>query len=1147
MTHPDGQYSVALTGPAVAAAGGYSTQLSPTSAYGVGYPVLSLDEAGLQRQEWLDGFGRIIEVDEPPSGQSLQIGAPAAGGTASVSLAGAEEYSGAGAATAGTISLAIEGADAYITTDPCEEEGDQNSCPQTIYDYGTISVTVNGFTAVANYGNGNAQAVAANVAAALNVASSPVTATVNGLVVTLMAKATGSCSNYSISYSSATSDPTDFNGASFGAAFYCSPALTAKCSTLIGGSSALPGAYDSGLVWITVNGTVISVPYQQGSDAPGLAGQLAGAVNSGGYPFTAAATGATLQLTASETGVGSNYSLSAGSATSLPSTFALPSFSASVSGPTFIGGADAIPSTTMANSVPTLYTYDAANNLTQVVQGVQTRTFTYDGIGRRTSANTPEKGTENYYYTTSQGSFCSGDPSKVCRIKDARNVTTTFTYDSMNRLTGKSYSDTTSPVTFSYDQGAFAVGRLSGTKSGTETESYQYDQIGRVTQVSKTFGGTIFKTGYAYNVGGEITSLTYPSGRQVQQSFDAVGNLCEIAPQTNGCGSAPSPYATGLSYDGAGNPLGFKYGNNVVAFFSYSPLRSQLASVSYTQGPQTFFSLKYSYAQDSTNCPTGSKGNNGNIQCITDNVENGRSAAYSYDTLGRLATAQTEGSAAFPQWGYSWNYDQYGNRTAQNVTAGQGFTSLLSFGAGAKTNQPDGMCFDASGNLLAKSASPCPPAFPTYSYDAENRLTSYGGATQYAYDAQSIRLQKTTDGTTTNYIESQGLDLAEYPSGAMATAPTKEYIYIGSSLLATITGGTTTYSHADHLSVRVNTDGTVGSPTFGQVVGAQGHFPFGEAWYSSNTTTKFIFTGYERDAESGLDYALARYYDSSMGRFCSADPLEGTPGDPQSWNRYAYVRNNPVNITDPSGESWLSWFVDAVIGLIAVLSIPFTGGGSIIMDFESGDIAAAVTTISTSAATAAPGVGMMYGFGQVGSAYGAGGMGASSFAGGQQAPKGYIPCPPVLFTIKAPAPGQAKTSKGGAAGIPNVKAPGNVAYNPSDYGLSTADAHALDRSNTPILFSPDWSTAQIPNRNGGYSKPAPTRGMPQVPTGLPVSQDTTLQGRDTLGGVGKYGNSPNTIDMYGYGRANAQRATRDVMTTVYLPAKSGANCPQGNR
>jgi RHS repeat-associated protein len=62
-----------------------------------------------------------------------------------------------------------------------------------------------------------------------------------------------------------------------------------------------------------------------------------------------------------------------------------------------------------------------------------------------------------------------------------------------------------------------------------------------------------------------------------------------------------------------------------------------------------------------------------------------------------------------------------------------------------------------------------------------------------------------------------------------------------------------------------------------------------------------MFTTYERDAESGNDYAMARYDVNRLGRFASPDPLAGSAGDPQSLNRYAYVRDDPVSLVDPLG------------------------------------------------------------------------------------------------------------------------------------------------------------------------------------------------------------------------------------------------------
>jgi RHS repeat-associated protein len=81
----------------------------------------------------------------------------------------------------------------------------------------------------------------------------------------------------------------------------------------------------------------------------------------------------------------------------------------------------------------------------------------------------------------------------------------------------------------------------------------------------------------------------------------------------------------------------------------------------------------------------------------------------------------------------------------------------------------------------------------------------------------------------------------------------------------------------------------------------QAYYPYGDEAYSQTFDPGYKFTGYERDTETELDYAFARYYNYRLGRFMSADPAGGDLSDPQSENRYAYVRNNPTNMTDPSG------------------------------------------------------------------------------------------------------------------------------------------------------------------------------------------------------------------------------------------------------
>jgi RHS repeat-associated protein len=120
------------------------------------------------------------------------------------------------------------------------------------------------------------------------------------------------------------------------------------------------------------------------------------------------------------------------------------------------------------------------------------------------------------------------------------------------------------------------------------------------------------------------------------------------------------------------------------------------------------------------------------------------------------------------------------------------------------------------------------------------------------------------------------------------------------------------YYHLDALgSVRAVTDQS------GAVVRTSDYRPFGEGENPAAGTDPTRFTGKERDAESGLDYFGARYYASRTGRFTTVDPLlplDAALRDPQLWNRYAYVRNNPLRYTDPDGRC--IW--DLCIGEIAV-------------------------------------------------------------------------------------------------------------------------------------------------------------------------------------------------------------------------------------
>jgi RHS repeat-associated protein len=235
-----------------------------------------------------------------------------------------------------------------------------------------------------------------------------------------------------------------------------------------------------------------------------------------------------------------------------------------------------------------------------------------------------------------------------------------------------------------------------------------------------------------------------------------------------------------------------------------------------------------------------------------------------------------------------YGYDSFGN-ILQNGSFNSSYTA---------NNQMFGYIYDAAGDLLSNG-------FNTMTWDAENRITSAGGAT-YIYDAEGNRVEKQGVGVT-DTIYFGGRPLARYTAGAWT-----DMVYGPNGLIAEVPGNETaqpSYRLLDYLGTLV---GTVASN--GILTNPLDYTPFGQV-FSGSTNDPFKFTGLERDQESGLDHTQFRQYSSTMGRFMSPDPYNGSIdfGNPQSLNRYAYVGNNPLGYTDPSGLSWCSfidWLID---------------------------------------------------------------------------------------------------------------------------------------------------------------------------------------------------------------------------------------------
>jgi RHS repeat-associated protein len=322
--------------------------------------------------------------------------------------------------------------------------------------------------------------------------------------------------------------------------------------------------------------------------------------------------------------------------------------------------------------------------------------------------------------------------------------------------------------------------------------------------------------------------------------------------------------------------------------------------------------------------------------------------SFQYDTLNRLVAAQNTAttpasgqfanSAQYAGYFVCWSYDAFGNRTSQSMstTPCSGNPTPASWAHYNQNNQmtstsqaPGGVGYDPSGDVTYDGQN-------QYLYDAEGRLCAVASTpvpsmtvlTGYLYDADGTRVAKgtitswscdpTANGftTTNDYVLGPGgeqvteMGMGGASDGSATTGLVWQHsnVWAAGKLLATYDNNGLHFYLDDPLGTRrVQTDYE------GVVEQSCASLPYGDGESCGPTPTEHLFTGKERDSESGNDYFEARYYSSAMGRFMSPDwsaKEEPVPyakmDDPQSLNLYAYVMNNPMDRTDPSGHWCLS-------------------------------------------------------------------------------------------------------------------------------------------------------------------------------------------------------------------------------------------------
>lgn len=305
---------------------------------------------------------------------------------------------------------------------------------------------------------------------------------------------------------------------------------------------------------------------------------------------------------------------------------------------------------------------------------------------------------------------------------------------------------------------------------------------------------------------------------------------------------------------------------------------------------------------------------------------------YAYDNNGNLSQ-RTDSSGQTPDWAHTWDYKDrlLSSENSQQSTA----VSYAYDEAGArvtKTNQTSGkvttyvsdlydiednqekLFFFANGLKLATlegipqtPASDCQiPEIGDWTATANCTISTFKTAPQNV----------TVNANTTLTIAATGvLEIDLHNKHLLVKDTGGLFIKSGGSLAQTgrltppqggggIGEPTLIFHHSDHLSgAAVDTD------IDGNILQLTDYYPFGDSRIEETTETyhnDYTYTGKERDEDTELLYYEARYYDSTIGRFISLDPWGGDTADPQSFNKYAYVRNNPLKYVDPDGEKvWL--------------------------------------------------------------------------------------------------------------------------------------------------------------------------------------------------------------------------------------------------
>jgi RHS repeat-associated protein len=476
----------------------------------------------------------------------------------------------------------------------------------------------------------------------------------------------------------------------------------------------------------------------------------------------------------------------------------------------------------------------------------------------------------------------------LLRVTDANSHATAYSYDSMDRLLLR-----TDPLgnteNYQYD----AEGNLSQftDRRGKITTS-TYDSLNRKTLAGfgavigtpTTYDSTI---AYSYDAGNRVSSVVDSATGTISHTFDKLNRLiAELSPQGT----------VSYTYDAAGRKTQMTVAGQAGVNYAYD---NGDRIIQITQGSGTV-----SFAYDGRNRRTS----------LT--LPNGIVMSYSYDDSSQLTgITYTNGSTTLGTLTYA--YDLAGRRTQMGGSYAQiGLPVGVSEAEYNANNQltewgTASLYYDANGNMTSDGVN-------SFNWNARNQMSSMNSSSvSFQYDPYGRRAGKTVAGVTTSYLY-DGANITQEISGG---SPIANLLSGGIDEVFTRTDSSDTANFlTDALGSTINLTNSSGSS-----LAQYAYEPFGNTTVTSGSSANpYEYTGRENDG-TGLYFYRARYYNPSLQRFVSQDPIEFLGG---SSNLYPYASNSPTYITDSSGRC--PWCAAAAAG--AILGV----GGQAITDLTTG-------------------------------------------------------------------------------------------------------------------------------------------------------------------------------------------------------------------